>query len=248
MLASTLLAPELATGELLGPRFGSIDPVTYRLGTPGRNPRCPYLHLFVPDNSWSVMGGNDTAGRRFDEMWQAVKTVARCSNERTAVALVPFDQPSVGTVPPGRLDDHRHLERLRANLRIPPDSIGSSELGPALMLVEHYVATTAAKKTLTVVTDFELLDDNRSAIYERLRAFPGQVFAVVLGRSAPANLVGDNISVIEIGAGGPPGTLATAIWNSLTTGRPGRSRGSVELDVRQPTVSPEDRTPANSLP
>jgi len=236
MIPSCLLAPEVCAGELLGPHFGSIAPVTYRLGSPGRNPKHPYFHQLIPDNSWSVLGGNDTAGRRFEEMWQAVQMVARFSNDQTAIALLPFDQPSVGTVPPGRLDNRQHLRRLRANLRIPPDSVGSSELGPALTLAEHYASTTGAKKTLTVVTDFELADDDPSGIYQRLQDFPGQVFAVVLGTAAPPALVGDNIAVLEIGPDSPPGMLATAVWNSFTTGRPGRRQGSIELDIRRTTA------------
>lgn len=227
-----MLPAQMIASGALGAHLGPIDPATYRLGNPGRNPKCRYQHFFGFDVSWSVLGYNDTAGRGFEEIWQAINVVARSSNANTTVGLLPFDLPSVGMVQPGPLNDPAHLRRLRANLRVPPDAAGISELDPALTRAEQLAAASDAVTTFTVVTDFALFDPPEARIYDRLATFPGPVFAVVLGQPAPPELTGDNVSVIEIGAQDAPGTLATAIWNSLTTGRSGRRQGSITLDVK----------------
>lgn len=231
MIPSRVLPPSAVISEVRGGGLGRVPSATgYRLGSPGRPPKLPCRHSLLFDNSGSVdgLGGNDPVRQRFTEAWQAIQLLARAGGTRTEVGITSFDVP-FGLVEPGPLDDHEHLAELRRNLR--SGTGGSSWLTQSLEIAIGW-ATARPDWThvTTIFSDFELFDDDQ--IWARLASFPGDVHAVVLGAEPDPRLLSENVLITRVAANDPPGSVATALWSSLTTGRKGTRRGSLPITTQ----------------
>lgn len=180
--------------------------------------------FILTDNSGSVCGagGNDPTSRRHDEAGLAIRHVAaacRCGRER--VALLPFDQPSLGLVLPQRLDGSG-IRRLKRGMVIAERTGASSSLLPALTFAERLAKLTPNHAAVVVLSDFELCDHHADRVLERLARFPGYVHAVVLGGFTPGQLEDDErVAVSEITPESQSGEVAQAIFDGLTRYRQG---------------------------
>lgn len=193
------------------------------MGSPGRPAPVPTLLITVFDNSGSVISpvGTDPLSNRFAEVAHAFAAVACRGSRHELGAVLHFDSPTSGDVPPMPITRHG-LMRLRRGLQVPPDGAGSSELGPSLrQAVELAEAHPDHHATLVVLTDFQLLDPDPVQVLVGLAAFPGQVHAVVLGGHAVGDLPDSSVTVTKIGWEDPPGAVARALFSSLVTHRPG---------------------------
>lgn len=212
------------------------------LGWPGIDPIHPTLDIIGFDHSGSVTaaGGTDPIGNRFREAGRAITVVqAWTMTRRPKVAIIHFDQPSIGNSGVVPLTSPGALLRLKTSLRVPPGSLGTSDLSPSLSEAERLAAAHPDHDVrFTVLSDFELTDDDPSAVFERLSAFPGQVHAVVLNAEPPADLAGENITITRLQHGDPPGALAAAIHRSLTATRRGRRLSMIHADRTQPSIPP----------
>jgi hypothetical protein len=223
----TLLWPALRPASLLGaiPPKGTHRPLPqgFRLGAAGRPSPVPTLLIAVFDNSGSVVSpaGSDPMSNRFTEVEYAFAAVARRSKPHELGAVLHFDSPCNGDVPPVPIS-RSNLERLRGGLRIPYDGAGSSALLPSLRqavtLAEGHPGHEA---TVVVLSDFLLLDANPVAALAELAAFPGAVHAVVLGSYVTAEGFDSRITVTHIQRSDPPGAVARALFSSLVRHRPG---------------------------
>jgi hypothetical protein len=94
--------------------------------------------------------------------------------------------------------------------------------------------------TLVLLSDFYLLDSDRSAVLAELAAFPGTVHAVVLGGHQVTDMPG-GVQVTNIGRDDPPGAVAKALFASLTRHRPGSRafRESNPHESRKPSTLPQ---------
>jgi hypothetical protein len=223
MTRDGLLPSVLAPSRLLGSPTHRPPAVTglhrSALGRPGRPATTPTLLIAVFDNSGSVTtpGGTDPTSNRYAEVDAAFSLIARHGTRRELGAVLHFDTPSRGDVPPLALQ-RRNLPRLRAGLRLPPSDAGSSVLGPSLARATALADTHRDHAaTLVVLSDFFLLDDDPAQVMADLAAFPGNVHAVVLGRTVPADHVAPPISVTAIAPDARPGAVARALLRSLTT-------------------------------
>lgn len=239
---SSRLAPRtrLRVAELLEPRLlrAPIPPDTHRppsaiderrdpisLGDPGLCPLHATTLVLIDDRSPSVIspGGNDPLSRRHYEAALAIKHVAtacRCKQER--VALVPFDLPSAGYVPPQPLTRYG-LRRLYAGLRAAARDYTSSDLNPALTHAERMAAGMHGTVALVVFSDFLLTDRSPSDVLDRLGSFPGYVHAVVLGAEPPALFLhGPGVAHTRIMPTSPPGATARTVFEDLVHYRQGR--------------------------
>lgn len=180
--------------------------------------------FILTDNSLSVCGagGNDPISRRHDEALLTIRHVAaacRCGQER--VALLPFDQPSLGLVLPQRLDG-RGIRRLKRGMVIAERTGGSSSLLPALTFAEHLAKLTPNNAAVVVLSDFELCDDEPDRVLDRLASFPGYVHAVVLGGFTSGDLKDhQRMAISKIASGSQPGDVAQAVFAGLTAHRQG---------------------------
>jgi hypothetical protein len=219
---STLLPAHLM-GTMPSSARGKAPAAGYRLGDPGRPAPIPTLVIALFDNSGSVTGpsGNDPLSGRFAEARKAFTAVGRRGSRRELGAVIHFDTPSRGDVSPTPLTWYG-LPDLVLGLRVPPDSVGSSELAPSLQrAVELAESRPTHRATLVVFSDFLLLDPNPNHVLARLAAFPGDVHAVVLGSRPPAGLQNERITVTCVMRDDPPGSVARALFSSLITHRPG---------------------------
>ncbi|MDM2096417.1 VWA domain-containing protein [Mycobacteroides abscessus] len=201
-------------------RMDSAKVEPLRLGDPGPCPPGGATVFIVLDGSASVAGcgGNDPLSRRHSEAALAIRHVARaCRCGRDRVALVPFDIASTGHVGPQPLTE-RGVRRLHHGLRQLSDECGlSSELGPALEVIEAQTGAASGAVALVVFSDFLLTDSNPSAVLSRLHAFPGSVHAVVLGGQPPGVLLADPaVAVTRLTPSSPPGSAARAVFDGLT--------------------------------
>lgn len=184
----------------------------------------PSLDIFDFDDSGSINSpnGNDPVGARFREATRALKVVrAWTRTSKPKVAVLHFDDPigATGVMP---LNGATTPARLKTALQIPWASAGTSDLGPSLTAAEKMAGAHSDHEVrLTVFSDFEITDEDQSHVFERLRAFPGWVHAVVLNTDPPGELDADNITVTRIASGDPAGSVAAAIHRSLTTSRRG---------------------------
>jgi hypothetical protein len=196
-----------------------------RLGPTGKCPKDPdkpVLAIFDPDHSGSVVsgGGADPVGNRFREMRMAIETVAkRCKCGRELVAMLNFDSPNSGDVPPTPL--RGAMGSIERGLTIPRDAGGCSLLGPSLLQArriadqhpDHHVV-------LVVLSDFLLFDSDVPRVLNDFANFPGQPHAVVLRATPPQALVADpRVIVTAINPTDPPGALTKAIFGTLTATR-----------------------------
>jgi hypothetical protein len=220
---STLLPAQLVGTMAVGAPTSSPT-AGYTLGDPGQPAAVPTLLVAVFDDSGSVTSpiGTDPLSNRFAEVAHAFSVVARRGSRHERGAVLHFDTPSDGEVAPVPIT-RRGLRLLRRGLRVPPDGAGSSELGPSL-----HRATAIAQAhpdhavTLVVLSDFLLLDADPASTLTALAAFPGDVHAVVLSTQLPQGVLDGRITVTHVGRDDSPGTVARALFASLTTYRPGR--------------------------
>ncbi|MGH8907678.1 MAG: hypothetical protein ACRD0K_14440 [Egibacteraceae bacterium] len=198
------------------------QPPPILLPHPGQCPNRPVLHLYIFDNSGSVIGSNDVIGDRYEEASLALAHVGRrCTCGRELVAILPFDRGTSGDVGPVPLD-HRGRARIEHGLAPPPEVVcGISELGPSLQ--DAYRLTKehpSHDSVLVIFSDFELFDHSLEQVYDDLIAFPGQVHAVVLRAQPPARLADDErITVTRLSWDSPPGSVANAVFGALTAMR-----------------------------
>lgn len=196
----------------------------FTLGDPGAcSGQVTTLHL-VLDESPSVggPGGNDPLSRRHDEAARAIAHVAAaCTCRRERVVVVPFDQPSLGTVGPHPLTPGG-LRRLKSGLVTAARTGGSSSLDPALARVEQSAARSPEHSAVVVFSDFLLTDTAPTQVLDRLAALPGYVHAVVLGARPPTRLLGhDHVAISVIAPSSPPGAVARAVFDGLIRYRNG---------------------------
>ncbi|MGO4858952.1 hypothetical protein [Arthrobacter sp. 2MCAF14] len=138
------------------------------------------------------------------------------------MAIIHFDTPTSGCVEP-RPFTRAGRHQLAAGLAVPPDAAGSSKLEPSLAKAEKLAASYPDHDVvLTVMTDWELFDENPSAVYARLAKFPGKVFAAVLRTGPQPWMLDPRITVVAITAQSEPGTLAKTMFEALTMHRPDR--------------------------
>ena len=230
MPSTHLLPTRLAASRLLG--TGGVKSTGHHrdagfhviLGKPGACPRRPTLVIPVFDNSGSVAGGNDPIGNRYLEAAYALDRVSRhCRCDQELAAIIHFDTPTSGDVPPTPINKKRK-NAITRGLAIPPDGAGRSELRNSLHKA-HRIAEAYPKydTSLVVFSDFELFDTNLPSLYAELADFPGTVHAVVLRAAVPAEFAADTrIHVTQIGYEAQPGAVARAVFDALTTHRPGR--------------------------
>lgn len=244
-MSGNLLPPRLQPGRLaptVTVQYGREKEPWFELGWPGIDPLTPCLDLFSFDHSGSVVapGGTDPIGRRFDETRQAIRVVqAWTGTKRPKVAVLHFDQPSNGDSGVIGLTERHALRRLSDSLRIPADATGGSDLLPSLEAAERLARRHRDHDVrFTILSDFALTDEDPSAVFERLAAFPGQVHAVVLNATPPPDLTGESITITPIGYDDPPGAVAAAIHRSLTATRRGRRLSVLHADRTQPSIPP----------
>ncbi len=213
----------------LGVRSATVDRTlaAVRLGPVGKCPEVPVLLITTADNSGSVVGvgGNDACGNRFQEMRLAIEAVAkRCKCGDELVAMLNFDSPNSGDVPPTPL--RNGVAGLERGLEIPRDGSGCSLLGPSLSKArqiadrypDHHVVFIA-------LSDFQLFDGDVAGVLRAFTDFPGQPHAVVLRSAVPQALVDDlRVIVTPVNPSDPAGTVARAVFTALTATRRIRSR------------------------
>lgn len=192
------------------------------LGWPGLEPKRPCLVIVTFDDSGSVAAphGTDPVGNRFVEAKKAIQLVADWTyTTRSKIAVLHFDHPH-GASGVRVLNDEHVVRRLEPALRS-PNGVGSSNLLPSLDEMERLAAAHPDHDIIaTIVSDFELTDDDPAEVFSRLRAFPGHIHAVVLGGSTPPDLMDTGtITVTPLSAGDPPGAFAAALHRSLTATR-----------------------------
>ncbi|TDU87578.1 hypothetical protein EV138_1102 [Kribbella voronezhensis] len=197
--------------------------VSYQLGNPGRPSPEPTLTIVITDDSGSVIGpaGADPVSNRYEEAWRAFRAIGRRGAGHELGAVLHFDTPTSGDVPPMPLT-RVGLQRLRSGLHVPRDAAGTSCLGASLKaatdMADRYANYEA---TLIVLSDFELYDDNVSHVLDDLADFPGDVHAVILGGTRMDGVLHDRIHVTRANYDDPPGTVARAVFGGLTARRPG---------------------------
>lgn len=200
-----------------------------RLGYPGRCPKTPTLNIYIPDDSGSLYGptGNDPLSNRYEEIRRALNAVGRhCACEECSAAIIHFDTPTSGCVEPTPFT-RAGLRRLGVGLAVPQDAAGTSLLGASLTKAESLaVQYPNHHRVLTVLTDWELFDDNVSDLLSRLANFPGTVYAVGLRTPPPVGVLDPAIQMVTITKDSARGSLARAVFDGLTLYRQGRELAS----------------------
>ncbi len=208
----------------------------YELGWPGFESRVPCVDIEVFDDSGSVASpqGNDPVGGRYREATRALKVVrAWTHTSKPKVAILHFDDPvgASGVMP---LIGATTPARLKAALQVPWGGAGTSDLSPSLSSAERIASAHSDHDVrLTIFSDFEITDRDPSAVFERLRAFPGWVHAVVFNAEPPIELEADNITVTQVVSGDPVGSVAAAVHRSLTATRRGARGSLLRVGVRR---------------
>lgn len=241
-MSPTLLAPRIRPGQLYSNAAPPAEDPELGLGWPGLDPTSPCVDFYIYDHSGSMtgFGGNDPAGARFSESAKAIELVRTWTrSDAQKVAIVHFDQPSVGDSGIVTLNAPKAESRITRALRVPPDVRGSSTLLPALNAVDTLIRNKPGHLyRLTIFSDFELMDSDTDTVFQRLVNFPGEVHAVVLNAEPPLELAGQNITITRIGPNDPPGAVAAAVHRSLTATRRGRRLSERHAGRTQPSIPP----------
>jgi hypothetical protein len=189
----------------------------------------PTLNLFAFDDSGSLSGpiGNDPLSNRYGESRRALEVVARhCACRECLGAIIHFDTPTMGCVEPTPFT-RAGRRQLATGLRLPQDAAGASLLGASLAKAESLAAQYPDHSlTLTVLTDWELFDNNVPELFSRIASFPGTVRAVGLRNPPPAELLDPAIQTVTITPNSPRGSLARTVYDSMTLHRQGRELAS----------------------
>lgn len=237
---SALLLP----GE---PVLGRVTRERILLGYPGFDPVKPRLDVLVFDDSWSLAspGGNDPVAQRYEEAATAVHSVAKWSfTGRQKLSVFHFDHPQ-GFLGPTPLHHRSGVGRILQAMHPLENAPGSSEalpsLYPAVQLADAYPGQTS----LTIFSDWLLLDDDPAEVLRLLGGFPGPVHTVVLNTVPPAELETlPNLRVTRVSSNDPPGRLAAAVAHSLTAARRGRGRPALR-HVKTPATPAHPPTRRN---
>ena len=222
-MTTLLLAPDIRSVDLWVSESNRRSPLASEiqarppiaLPTVG-DPTTKVLLIVLIDASPSVVGGADPIGWRYEEVWDALRHLARNWSRRANVlaCLRHFDVGTSSDVGPVRLKE-RSLNRLRDGLRASSEVVyGTSDLEPSLVEVRRLVEAYPDRDLhLFVLSDFALTDRDLSSVYARLRAFAevGAVHAVVLGGSAPEALVVLDVDIDEVKWDSPHGIIARAL-------------------------------------
>jgi hypothetical protein len=217
------LAKPRLWGYPSGPLRAPVHPATsgITLGPVGRCPGKRTLAIKVFDDSGSILAGNDTTARRYEEAILAIDAVSRrCRCDNELVAILHMDRPNSADVPPTPLNPRRG-GRFGTGLRVPPDGDGASTLRATLRRAEALaIGHPEHEATLAVFSDFLLFDDNLPGLWAELGGFPAHVVAVALRAAPPQAVVDDDrVTVVEVGPGSPAGSVARALFGALTTHR-----------------------------
>ncbi|OKJ97514.1 hypothetical protein AMK34_11045 [Amycolatopsis sp. CB00013] len=214
-------------GELLGAvpveqirQSPDTPSAPYVLGDPGSPAPFPTLLIALFDDSGSVTGrgGNDPLAARYVEARHAFEVVAGRSVRRERGAVLHFDTPCSGDVPPVPL--RGRARQIRRGLSCPRDAKGSSVLEPSLRrAVAMARAYPKHAATLLVLSDFLLLDQEPGEVLSGLAGFPGDVHAVVLGDHVPEGVLDSGIAITTITEASPLGSVAHAVFAGLTIHR-----------------------------
>ncbi|MCX2746254.1 hypothetical protein OOZ51_00305 [Arthrobacter sp. MI7-26] len=225
VLPSSLRKPSIL-GDAAATRSPRKGGRRIRLGNPGRCPKTPTLTMFICDDSGSLYGpaGSDPLSNRYGEVHRALEAVARhCFCGKCQAAIIHFDTPTTGCVDPTPLT-RTGMRRLANGLTVPHDATGASLLEGSLTQAEalaaHYPDHPLA---LCILTDWELFDDNASDLFSRLASYPGKVYAVGLRNPPPLDLLGPATQTVTVTRDSPQGSLACAMFDSLTIHRSGRA-------------------------
>lgn len=201
------------------------------LGAPGKCARKPVMVVCLFDNSGSVTGGNDPLGHRYDEINYALQKVGRkCSCHQCMAAIIHFDVPTDGDVPPTPIS-RKGMARLEEGLKVPMGG-GTSNLGPSLS--EAYKVAAPYQKShhmvLVVATDFELFDTDVNGVMQRVVDFPGQVHALVLNTEPrPILTEASNVTVSRVDPRSQVGDVAKALFATVVNYRVG-AKPALPLD------------------
>lgn len=231
LLSGPQLSGPLFGEGRLGVRSAAVDRTlaSVRLGPVGKCPEMPVIFIATADNSGSVVsvGGNDPCGNRFQEMRLAIEAVARrCKCGNDLVALLNFDSPNSGDIPPTPL--RNGMATIERGLAMPLDGSGCSLLGPSLAQARRIADQHPNHHVVFVaLSDFQLFDGDVTGVLQAFANFPGQPHAVVLRSAVPQALADDpRVVVSPVNPADPPGTLAKAVFAALTATRrvPSRKR------------------------
>lgn len=215
-----MITSQLLPDHVLGsPSTGSIRS-SLGVGPVGSCPSRPSLLIAISDDSGSVTapGGSDPIANRYVEMNRAFTAVAdACSCGRELAAILHFDSPLGDSGP--HLLDQPGLQQLRQGLQVPTGNYGSSSLLPVLT-----VATNLANRhsgsdvVLMIFSDFALADPDPTSAFAALDAFPGTVYACVLGQSPHAAIPGAD-QTIPLGLARRAGDVSRVLLAGLTAHR-----------------------------
>lgn len=223
LLRSRLAGPRLfERGGGVGGRSQGAE-LNITLGNPGRCPKTQTLTIGVFDDSGSMLGGADSTGLRYAESTLAFDRISRrcrCGQER--VAVLHMNRPNSADLL-GIALGKASRAAIAAALTVPADGDGASTLGDTLVRAKKIADEHPGHDTtLIVFSDFELTDD-MTALAASLAAFPGDVHAVVMRSTPPPELLAQSaIRCIRVEAGAKPGPVARALFDAITTHRPGR--------------------------
>ncbi|MHA3021799.1 hypothetical protein ACXPWS_16300 [Mycobacterium sp. BMJ-28] len=194
--------------------------------SPGRCPEQPTLLMCVFDDSGSMLGGNDSAGLRYEEAALAVQAVGkrcRCGAER--VAVLHMNRPTTADLDPTPIQP-RHWPDIDTALDIPADTDGASMMIDTLQRAASIAGQhTGHRIVLLAFSDFELFEDLQQ-LAVALTVFPGKAHAVVMRSHPPAIFAEyDAITVTHVPTGQEPGLVARTVFDVLTgPRRPDRGR------------------------
>lgn len=221
-LAPAVLA---GTGGLGGMR-SSRTRLKIALPSPGRCPDQPTLLILMFDDSGSMLGGNDSAGLRYEEAALAVQAVGkrcRCGAER--VAVLHMNRPTNGDLKPTPIQQ-RNWADIETALDIPADTDGASAMSATLQRAAELAEQHRGYRVfLLAFSDYELFEDMHQLAVD-LAAFPGQAHAIVMRSEPPAIFAEyDKIAVTHVPTGQEPGLVARTIFDVLTGPRRPDRRG-----------------------
>jgi len=164
------------------------------------------------DSSWSVAGGNDVLGRRYELALIAIEHLAAVDGHgHWYVWLTAFDSPSVLDLPTLQLNQ-RGLNQVR-DVLLRENPGGSSVLGPSLERAELAASQfSGSRRVLVCLTDFELYDSDPISVIQRLATFPAtEVLALSLRNDPPSLLARSGVSCAQVLPTDDPAQLANYV-------------------------------------
>ncbi|CPR39610.1 Uncharacterised protein [Mycobacteroides abscessus] len=211
MIRSTILNP-----RLLGLAPPQLNSPVVTISTVGRCPTNPTLLIAISDDSGSITapGGADPISGRYREMEAALRAISKsCRCRQELAAVLHFDTPA-GDAGPTPLSK-TGLTSLMPALCIPEGSYGTSDLLPAMLRANEIADDHPEHQAVLVIfSDFFLTDAEPTAVSAAVGAFPGTVYACVLGGHAVQMTGIDHQIPVEHTS--PPGAVAGALLAGLT--------------------------------